>query len=135
MSKPLPSAAIQLARPPELAKPAPVARPQIATGETPSGPRLYINVRNEAQRAWAEQIIRPLGERGIRVAGIRIVSSGPENPDLRYYNLSERDEAIRVAVALRDFGLRAQQLKHMDEAAGQATQRQYELWLGYDQRP
>jgi hypothetical protein len=135
LSKPQPSPAIQVARPPELAKPAPVARPQIASSETSAGPRLYINVRNEAQRAWAEQIIRPLAERGIRVAGIRIVSSGPETPDVRYYNLSERDEAIRVAVALRDFGLRAQQLKHVDEAAGQATQRQYELWLGYDQRP
>jgi hypothetical protein len=134
ISKP-PSAAVQPARPSEVGKPVPAARPQIGSAETPAGPRLYINVRNEAQRAWAEQIIRPLADRGIRVAGIRIVSSGPDNPDLRYYNLSERDEAIRVAVALRDFGLRAQQLKHIDETAGQATQRQYELWLGYDQRP
>jgi hypothetical protein len=134
ISKP-PSAAIQPARPSDVGKPVPAARTQIGSAETPAGPRLYINVRNEAQRAWAEQIIRPLADRGIRVAGIRIVSSGPDNPDLRYYNLSERDEAIRVAVALRDFGLRAQQLKHIDETAGQATQRQYELWLGYDQRP
>jgi hypothetical protein len=110
----------------------------VAPAETPSGPRLYINVRNEAQRAWAEQIVRPLGERGIRVAGIRVVSSGPEEADLRYYNLSERDDVLKVAVALREFGLRAQQLRHIDETAQAAAPRQYELWLpasGYDQRP
>jgi hypothetical protein len=95
-------------------------------------------VRNEAQRAWAEQMVRPLGERGIRVAAIRIVHTGPDEPDIRYFRLTERDEAMKVAVALRDFGLRAQQLKHMDELEAPGTARQYELWLpatGYDQRP
>jgi hypothetical protein len=109
-----------------------------AAAETASVPRLYINVRNEAQRAWAEQIIRPLGERGIRVAGIRVVSSGPDEADLRYYNLSDRNEVVKVAVALRDFGLRAQQLRHLDDVGPPAAPRQYELWLpanAFDQRP
>jgi hypothetical protein len=118
---------------------APVATPvTTAAAETSSVPKLYINVRNEAQRAWAEQIIRPLGERGIRVAGIRVVNSGPEEADLRYYNLSDRNEVVKVAVALREFGLRAQQLRHLDDIGPPAGPRQYELWLpanAFDQRP
>ncbi|MGZ5123539.1 MAG: hypothetical protein ACXWCY_14675 [Burkholderiales bacterium] len=125
--------------PPQNVASAPVAAPVPAgAAETASVPRLYINVRNEAQRAWAEQIIRPLGERGIRVAGIRVVNSGPEEADLRYYNLSDRNEVVKVAVALRDFGLRAQQLKHLDDIGPPAAPRQYELWLpanAFDQRP
>jgi hypothetical protein len=57
---------------------------------------------------------------------------------LRYYNLSDRNEVVKVAVALREFGLRAQQLKHLDDSGVAAGARQYELWLpphGFDQRP
>ena len=73
--------------------------------------------------------MRPLGERGIRVVGIRVVSSGPDQPDLRYFNLSDRNEVVRIAVALRDFGLRAQQLKHLDDSGSTSSDRRYELWL------
>ncbi|HEV7446765.1 MAG TPA: hypothetical protein VGO18_29625 [Steroidobacteraceae bacterium] len=133
-----PTVVSPLAQPQNVAG-APVAAPVPAgAAETVSVPRLYINVRNEAQRVWAEQIIRPLGERGIRVAGIRVVNSGPEEADLRYYNQSDRNEVVKVAVALRDFGLRAQQLKHLDDIGPPAAPRQYELWLpanAFDQRP
>ena len=119
-----------------VAKPSAVAPP--AASEAPAGPRLYINVRTESQRAWAEQIARPLADRGIRIAGIRMVTSGPDQPDLRYHNLSERDELLKVAVALREFGLSAQQLRHVEETDTPVPARQYELWLpptGYDRRP
>jgi hypothetical protein len=82
-------------------------------------------------------LIRPLNERGIRVAGIKVVPSGPDEADIRYYRLTERSEALKVAVALRDFGLGAQRLQQMEEPETSAPVRQYELWLpptGYDQR-
>jgi hypothetical protein len=105
----------------------------------PTEPVLHIHVRNEAQRAWAQQLIRPLNERGIRVAGIKVVpSSGPDEADIRYYHLAERNEAMKIAVALREFGLRAQQLKHMEQSEASVPARRYELWLpatGFDQQP
>ena len=92
-------------------------------------------MRSEAQRAWAQQMVRPLGERGIKVAEIRIVSSGPDEPDIRYHRLAERREAMNLSVALRDFGLRAQHLKQMETGESAPPSRQYELWLpatGFD---
>lgn len=83
-------------------------------------------------------MIRPLGERGIRVAGVKVVPSGPDELAIRYFHQAQRDEALKVAVALRDFGFRAQHLQHAEDAETPATSRQYELWLpstGYDQRP
>jgi hypothetical protein len=125
----VPVAVAQRAAPPVVTPSVAPVRAEPATAEAPAGPRLVINVRNESQRAWAEQIVRPLGERGIRVVGIRVVSSGPDHPDLRYFNLSDRNEVVRIAVALRDFGLRAQQLKHLDDSGSPSSDRRYELWL------
>jgi hypothetical protein len=90
---------------------------------------LYIHVRSEAQRARAERMIRPLARRGIRVTGIKVVKSGPPVPDLRYFRSVERDEAVKVGLALRDVGFPAQRLNHMRGFDGRATQRQYELWF------
>jgi hypothetical protein len=85
-------------------------------------------VRNESQRARAVQLIGPLKERGIQVGGIRLVAPNPDAAHIRYYRLADRNEAMRVAVALRDIGLSAQQLKQMPEGEA-APPRQYELWL------
>jgi hypothetical protein len=73
--------------------------------------------------------VRPLTDRGFRVVGIRVVPSGPDVADIRYNHLSQRDEAIRIGVALRDSGVRAQHLKHLEETVPPAPARQYEIWL------
>ena len=90
---------------------------------------LYIHVRSEYQRARVERLIRPLARQGIRVTGIKLVRSGPSVADLRYFRSGERDEAVKVAVALRDVGVPAQRLKHIAGFEGRATRHQYELWL------
>jgi hypothetical protein len=90
---------------------------------------LHILVRNEAQRARAQQLIGPLKERGIHVAGVRVVPPSPDAAHIRYYRLNDRNEAMRVAVALRDVGLSAQQLKQMPEPDTSGPGRTYELWL------
>ena len=82
---------------------------------------------NEAQRARAQQLIGPLKERGIHVAGIRIVGRSRDAAHIRYYRQADRNEAMRVAVALREVGLSAQQLKQMPER--ETAARRYELWL------
>jgi hypothetical protein len=97
----------------------------------PPEPMVYIHVRNAAQRARAEQMIEPLTKRGVRVTGIKTVSSGPATPDLRYFRSEEADEAAWVMQALRDIGLPAA-LKRVSGYESTATLRQYELWLGQD---
>jgi hypothetical protein len=86
-------------------------------------------VGSEAQRARAEQLIKPLNERGIRVAGIRVAPANPDGAHIRYNHAAERNEAMKVAIALRDFGLGAQHLRQAEESESPAPPRQYELWL------
>jgi hypothetical protein len=95
-----------------------------------SGPVLRINVRTEAQRARAKQLIGPLKERGIQVVSIRMVPPHGDAAHIRYYRSAERAEAMRLAGALSELGLGARQLRQVDAAANSAPARQYELWLG-----
>jgi hypothetical protein len=101
---------------------------------TPPAPLLYIHVRDEAQRARAQRMIKPLATRGIRVSGIKVVSFGPQTSDLRYFRAAERDEARKVGRVLRDIGVPAQQLKFVSGFEDRATHRQYELWLPPERR-
>jgi hypothetical protein len=100
----------------------------------PPAPLLYIHVRDEAQRARAQRMIRPLATRGIRVSGIKVVSFGPQVSDLRYFRAAERDEARKVGRVLKDIGVPAQQLKLVSGFEDRATHRQYELWLPPERR-
>jgi hypothetical protein len=114
------------------AKPAATAR-AVASAQRPaeavSGPALRINVRSEAQRAWAKQMIGPLKQRGIQVTSIRLVPPHGDIAHIRYYHAAERSEAMRVAAALSDLGVSARQLRQIDQAAATTPARQYELWL------
>ncbi|HEV7392361.1 MAG TPA: hypothetical protein VGO08_12000, partial [Burkholderiales bacterium] len=102
--------------------------PRAAASE-PAAPLLYINVRSEAQRAYAERLIEPLARHGIRVSGIKVVSAGPPVSDLRYFRSADRAEALRINRALDVVGTPAQRLKYIAGVEEQAPQRQYELWL------
>jgi hypothetical protein len=104
------------------------AATQRSAAEAVSGPVLRINVRTEAQRARAKQLVGPLKERGIHVTSIRMVPAHGEIAHIRYYRATERSEAMRVAAAVSDLGLSARQLRQMGENAS-TTPRQYELWL------
>lgn len=112
----------------------PATTPAQRATEGVSGPVLRINVRSEAQRAWAKQMIGPLRERGIHVAAIRVVPPHGDIAHIRYYRAAERTEAVRVAAALSDLGLSARQLRQIDEVAGATPARQYELWLAAEEK-
>jgi hypothetical protein len=90
---------------------------------------LYIHVRNEAQRLRAERMIQPLAKRGIRVSGIKLVKFGPSVADLRYFRTGERDDALKIAIALRELGVNAQRLHQVSDLEGRAPRGQLELWL------
>jgi len=114
---------------PEVPANAPSSAAAVPPPRAPAGPVLHILVRNEAQRTRAQQLIGPLKERGIHVAGVRIVPPSADTAHIRYYRLNDRNEAMRVALALRDVGLSAQQLKQMPEPDTSGPGRLYELWL------
>ena len=101
----------------------PVLAPQAAS------PLLYIHVGGDAQRAYAESIIKPLARHGIRVSGIRIVSVGPPASDLRYFHSADRGEAVRINRALDLVGKPAQRLNYVQGFEDQKARSQYELWL------
>jgi hypothetical protein len=118
------------ASPESTPQPAPVATEPRKARSTASGPpMLYIHVRDDAQRRWAERMVVPLGQRGIHVAGIKVVESGPATRDLRYAGSDEPAEAADVAQALREIGVATQGVRRSDAARGQAPAQHYELWL------
>jgi hypothetical protein len=86
-------------------------------------------VQSDSQRAAAERLIAPLKERGIRVTGIVVAPRGGDAAHVRYYDLADRNEAMKVAAALGDAGISARQLKHMPATDTGTPARRYELWL------
>jgi hypothetical protein len=124
---PAPEKPLASAPPPAQAR-TPENRTRTAASE-PAAPQLYIHVRSEAQRAYAERMIEPLARHGIRVSGIKVVSAGPPVSDLRYFRSADRAEALRINRALDVVGTPAQRLKYIGGDEEQAPRRQYELWL------
>jgi hypothetical protein len=94
-----------------------------------AGPLLYIIIGSEAQRAYAERIVAPLSERGIRVGGIRMVHGGPPVSDLRYFHSADRAEAATINRALDVIGRPAQRLRYIPGSESRQPRNQYELWL------
>jgi hypothetical protein len=90
---------------------------------------LFIHVRNPAQRAKAERLVKPLAAQGIRVTGIRLIDTGPAATDLRYFYSGDAQNTAQVVRVLRKLGLPAVQVKHIAGHESRATPRQYELWL------
>ena len=105
---------------------APAAEPAAAPRATTM---VYVHVRSEAQRAWAERLVQPLARKGIRVTGIRVVKAGPSEADLRYFRAQESREAARVARALREAGVPPPRVKRVPGLESQSKPHQFELWL------
>ena len=95
-------------------------------------PSVYIHVLSERDRVRALKLAPELEQKGIALAGIKVVGDGPRTSDLRYFRPSEKDEALRVQAALLSLGLPAQRLKSIGGFETGAVPRQYELWLVSD---
>jgi hypothetical protein len=95
-------------------------------------PSVYIHVLNESAREQARMLAPALEQKGIALAGIKVVGAGPRSSDLRYFRPSEKEEALRVQSALLSLGLPAQRLKSIGGFETSAVPRQYELWLVAD---
>ena len=98
-------------------------------------PAVFIHVHNQAVQQQVRMLGPALAERGLRLAGIKIVGRGPERSDLRYFRDDERGEAVQVQKALLALGLPVNRLKKIGGFEPVATPRQYEVWLAADYRP
>ncbi len=92
-------------------------------------PAVFIHVYNTSARQQLQQLEPVLKQHGMRLAGIKVVGTGPAQSDLRYFHASERSEAVKVQAALLAAVFPVRQLKMISGYETQATPRQYELWL------
>jgi hypothetical protein len=96
---------------------------------------LFIHVRNPAQRAQAERLVKPLAAQGIRVTGIRMTGKGPAETDLRYFYNGDAEDTTQVVRVLRKLGVPDVRVKRITGLERRATPRQYELWLAPPEEP
>lgn len=113
------------------ARPAPATGPSTAV-QIMGMPSVYIHVLNESAREQARLLAPALEQKGIALAGVKVVGAGPRSSDLRYFRPSEKAEAMRVQAVLLSLGLPAGQLKSISGFETSAVPRQFELWLVSD---
>ena len=117
------------------ASPGILAGPDAATSPAATPwtlPAVFIHVYNRSARQQVLQLEPRLRQRGMRLAGIKIIGTGPTQSDLRYFRASEKSEAVTVQAALLSAGLPVRQLKRITGYETRAIPRQYEVWLSPD---
>ena len=114
------------------ASPGIVVEPDVATFPTAAPlalPGVFIHVYNKSVRQHMLALEPTLRERGMRLAGIKIIGTGPTQSDLRYFHAEEKNEAMKVQAALLSTGLPVNRLRWIPGYEARALPRQYEVWL------
>lgn len=121
---------LNLARAEDATPASPVPARDLKPLSDPAGrAKVFINIRSESQRAYANMVAQKLEHAGITVSGIAKVDRGPDRLDLRYYHPGERDEALTVQAALQREGVPAASPRLISGYEESAVPRNYELWL------
>lgn len=116
----------------------PPATPPPAAPQTPPSstlaPRVYVHIRDEAQRDFARSLARAIesGGLGVVVPGIQRLDVGPTTrSELRYFRDAEQAEAERIGSALRAAGAGDLLVKKVPgyETSTRFRPRHFELWL------
>lgn len=92
-------------------------------------PSIFIHVRDQSQLAQTLRLKRRLEASGIVVSGIRTVTRGPDEADLRYFRRNERGEAKQMVDLLHSLNVPVDAPKYIAGFESTATLRQYELWF------
>lgn len=114
------------------ASPGIVVEPGVATFPAAAPlalPGVFIHVYNKSVRQQMLALEPILRERGMRLAGIKIIGTGPTQSDLRYFHQEEKNEAMKVQAALLSTGLPVNRLRWIPGYETRALPRQYEVWL------
>ena len=96
------------------ASPGIVVEPDVATFPAAAPlalPGVFIHVYNKSVRQQMLALEPILRERGMRLAGIKIIGTGPTQSDLRYFHAEEKNEAMKVQAALLSTGLPVNRLR------------------------
>jgi len=93
-------------------------------------PRVFIHIRDEAQRDSARRLQEELRAQKYDAPGIEKVNVGPQRPDVRYFLSADAEEAERVAKVFRSFGGANAQPQFIAMAKGHEPPRprSYEIW-------
>ncbi|MBC7943940.1 MAG: hypothetical protein H7X91_01445 [Burkholderiales bacterium] len=94
-----------------------------------ASPSIFIHVRDQSQLAQTMRLKRRLEANGIVVSGIRTVTRGPDDADLRYFRRNERGEARQMVNLLQRFNVPVDAPKYISGFESRAITRQYELWF------
>ncbi|MBA2350487.1 MAG: hypothetical protein M3Q32_03875 [Pseudomonadota bacterium] len=92
-------------------------------------PSIFIHMRDQSQLAQTMRLKRRLEANGIVVSGIKTVTRGPDDADLRYFRRNERGEARQMVNLLQSFNVPVEGPKYISGFESTATTRQYELWF------
>ena len=132
--------------PPPPPQPSPTKKPPVTTLPNPTGvqtvappvnpdpapqaqlpPRVYIQIRDESQRAQAVTAAEALRKEKFVVPGIEVVTVGPPVTELRYLQDDEEDDARRAVAVLANVDVQA--TLRLVRLKGRSRDRHYELWL------
>lgn len=97
-----------------------------------AAPAVFIHVRSRLAASKMSRLEAMLAFQKLRLAGVKVVMTGPRASDIRYFRDDEHAEAIKVQAALLSIGLPVKRLKHITGFEKTATIRQYEVWLADD---
>lgn len=96
-------------------------------------PRVYVHIAQQADRAYAQEVVHELEKQGFVVPGIEYVESAQRLPDsqVRYFKQSDRAQADRLERVLQDRGMGDAKTTYLRRYEDDASVRgnQYELWI------
>ncbi len=94
--------------------------------------RIYFHIQDVSQQPEADddstRIQDKLGKDYV-IPIIKHVHVGPKNTELRYFRLTDKDEAIRILTVLKDSGIDAQ-IQYVKRPEIEIRPRHFELWYG-----
>ncbi len=96
-------------------------------------PRVYVHIAQDADRAYAQRVVKDLEQQGFVVPGIEYVQSAQrlQNSQVRYFKQADRSEADRLQGIVQSEGLsdaKATYLQRYENDPG-VRSNQYELWI------
>ena len=94
--------------------------------------RIYFHIQDVSQQPEADDDSTRMQEklgRDYVIPSIKHVHVGPKNTELRYFRLSDKDEALRILTALEDSGIDAK-VQYVKRPEIETRPRHFELWYG-----
>lgn len=99
-------------------------------------PRAYVQIVDQEDREWANEIVRRLEGASIIVPGIEFVPKavGLKRTDVRYYKKSEREGAEKIVALLKSVGVDARLNYLNQENNTKVRPNHYEVWFAAGSR-